>query len=365
MTADSDRRFMSLALALGRRAQGRVAPRPPVGCVLVRNGRIVGRGWTQETPPRHAERVALDQAGEGARGATAYVTLEPCAHHGRTPPCSEALIAAGVARVVASITDPDPRVAGQGFAKLHAAGIRVDTGLGAEEARDDLAGFLSVQERGRPFVTLKLAASLDGRIATATGESQWITGPEARRQVHALRARCDAVLVGAGTAREDDPTLTVRGLGIGWQPARVVFSRRLDIPRPGNLGRTIPGAPLYLCHGPEAPEADRQAWQALGATLVPCPSEGRQIDPHAALEALARAGLTRIFCEGGGSLAASLLYADLVDELACFSAGLALGAEGLPMIGALGVDRLAEAPRFQLAECRPVGADILHRWTRR
>ncbi len=221
---DTDKRYMALALALGRRGQGNCWPNPAVGCVIVRDGRIVGRGWTQPGGRPHAEVEALAQAGALARGATAYVTLEPCSHHGKTPPCAEALIAAGVARVVAAIEDSDTRVAGQGFALLRAAGVEVTTGVLEDEAALDHAGFFMKTEQGRPFVTLKLASSLDGRIATATGQSKWITGPEARREVHAMRARHDAVMVGAGTARADDPSLTVRDLGIDHQPARVVVS---------------------------------------------------------------------------------------------------------------------------------------------
>ena len=356
---------MALALSLGRRGQGRTWPNPAVGCVIVAPGeRIVGRGWTQPGGRPHAETQALAQAGAAARGATAYVSLEPCAHHGQTPPCAEALIAAGVTRVVAPFEDTDPRVAGQGFAMLREAGIEVTTGVGVAEADRDLAGFFLRVEQGRPWVTLKLAGSLDGRIATATGQSQWITGPEARRMVHAMRASHDAVMVGAGTARADDPSLTVRGLGMDHQPARVVISRRLDIPLMGALARTAREVPLWIVHGDDADPERRNAWEGLGARLLPARTAGPQIAPDAALQALGEAGLTRVFCEGGGALAGSLLGADLVDELVWFSAGLVIGAEGLPAIGALGLANLAEAPRLSLAELRQVGPDILHRWVR-
>ncbi len=225
MSAQDDPRHMAHALGLARRGLGRVWPNPAVGCVLVKGSRVLGRGFTQPGGRPHAETVALAAAGEGARGATAYVTLEPCAHHGRTPPCAGALAAAGVARVVTAIEDPDPRVSGRGHAMLRAAGIAVTEGVLAEEARALQRGFLSRVVRGRPMVTLKLAASLDGRIATAAGESRWITGPGARARVHAMRAMHDAVMVGAGTARADDPMLTVRGLGVDHQPVRVVAAR--------------------------------------------------------------------------------------------------------------------------------------------
>lgn len=360
-----DRRHMAHALRLGRRGQGNCWPNPAVGCVIVRGGRIVGRGWTQPGGRPHAETEALAQAGTAARGATAYVTLEPCAHHGQTPPCAEALIEAGVARVVAPFEDRDSRVSGKGFARLRAAGIEVITGPGLQEAARDHAGFFFRQEQTRPFLTLKLATSLDGRIATATGESQWITGPEARRAVHALRARHDAVMVGAGTARADDPSLTLRDMGARRQPVRVVVSRRLDVPLMGNLARTAKDIPVWLCHGPDSDPPLREAWQGLGAKLIECHLSGRQIDVDSVLRGLATEGLTRVFCEGGGQLAASLLSAGLVDELITFTAGLALGAEGQPALGALGIERLAEAQRLRLTDLRPVGGDVMQVWRRR
>nr|WP_040615500.1 bifunctional diaminohydroxyphosphoribosylaminopyrimidine deaminase/5-amino-6-(5-phosphoribosylamino)uracil reductase RibD [Oceanicola granulosus] len=353
---------MALALGLGRQGLGRTWPNPSVGCVLVRDGRILARARTADGGRPHAEMRAL--AAADPRGATAYVTLEPCAHVGETPACASELARAGVARVVIGCADADARTAGQGVAILRAAGVAVTTGVREAEARALHAGFLSRVERGRPALTLKLAASLDGRIATATGESQWITGTEARRHVHALRARHDAVMVGAGTARADDPALTVRGLGIARQPVRVVVSRRLDLPRDGRLAATARDVPLWLCHGPDAAAASRAAWEAAGARLLPCAVDHGQLAPESVLAALGAAGLTSVFCEGGGGLAASLLAADLVDELVAYSAGLVLGAEGLPMVGAMGVDALAAAPRFHLAETTPIGGDLLHRWRR-
>ncbi len=360
-----DARFMTLALSLGRRGQGRTWPNPSVGCVIVAgDGAVVGRGWTQDGGRPHAETQALAQAGTAARGATAYVSLEPCAHHGQTPPCAEALIGAGVARVVAPFEDTDPRVAGQGFAMLRAAGIAVTTGVCVPEADRDLAGFFLRVEQGRPWVTLKMAGSLDGRIATATGQSQWITGPQARRVVHAMRASHDAVMVGAGTARADDPGLTVRGLGVDRQPVRVVISRRLDIPLMGQLARTAAEVPVWIIHGDDADIERIRAWQGVGATLIPAQTHGAHIAPEAAMQALGAAGLTRVFCEGGGALAGSLLGADLVDELVWFSAGMTIGAEGMPAIGALGISHLEQAPRLTLSDVRRIGPDIMHRWVR-
>ncbi|HEY0183874.1 MAG TPA: bifunctional diaminohydroxyphosphoribosylaminopyrimidine deaminase/5-amino-6-(5-phosphoribosylamino)uracil reductase RibD, partial [Rhodopila sp.] len=256
---------MAHALRLGARGLGRTWPNPAVGCVIVRDGRVVGRGWTQPGGRPHAERVALAQAGDLARGATAYVTLEPCAHHGKTSPCAEALVAAGVARVVTALTDPDPRVAGRGHAILRSAGIEVVEGVLSAGAARVNAGFLRRVTAGLPFVTLKLATSLDGRIATAGGDSRWITGAEARRHVHMLRMTHDAVLVGAGTALADDPDLSVRDLGSPHQPVRVVMDSRLSHSPDSRLGRTAHAVPVWLLHGPGAPGAARAAWTAMGA----------------------------------------------------------------------------------------------------
>lgn len=364
MSAAIDRRFLSLALSLGRRGQGSTWPNPAVGCVIVKGGRILGRGWTAPGGRPHAEPQALAQAGAAARGATAYVSLEPCSHHGQTPPCTDVLIAAGIARVVAPIADTDPRVSGQGFDRLRAAGIAVTTGFCVAEAERDHAGFFVRNETGRPFVTLKLASSFDGRIATASGESRWITGPEARRAVHAMRHRHDAVMVGAGTARADDPGLTVRDMGVTRQPVRVVVSRRLDLPLLSALARSASDVPLWLCHGPDTDPNIRRAWEGMGTKLLPCEVRAGQLDPASVLQALGKAGLTRVFCEGGAALAASLLGADLVDELVGMTAGVVIGAEGRPALGALGLQRLGEAPRYRLRETRALGGDVLHLWER-
>lgn len=364
MITDIDRRFMALAIGLGTRGLGHVWPNPAVGAVIVKSGRIVGRGWTQPGGRPHAETMALAQAGELARGATAYVSLEPCAHHGKTPPCAEALVAAGVVRVVTSIEDPDSRVSGRGHAMLRAAGIAVETGVMAVEAERAQRGFLSRIRTGRPMLTLKLAMSLDGRIATASGESQWITGPEARRMVHALRSRHDAVMIGAGTARADDPLLTVRDFGQIRQPVRIVTARTLEIPLDGQLARTARNIPLWLLHGPLASPERRAAWESCGARLVPCDEHEGGLDMASAMSLLGSEGLTRIFCEGGGHLAAALLRADLADELAIFGAGLTLGSDGRAGVGPMLIDQLADARRFICRESRPVGPDIYSYWDR-
>ena len=357
-----DPRFMAHALGLARRGLGRVWPNPAVGCVIERHGVILGRARTADGGRPHAETRALAQAGGAARGATAYVTLEPCAHHGATPPCAQALIDAGIARVVIAGRDPDPRVDGGGIAMLRAAGIEVIEGVLDSEARSLQQGFLTRLAQGRPFVTLKLATSIDGRIATASGDSQWITGPEARAHVHAQRACHDAVMVGAGTARNDDPQLTVRGMGEVPQPVRIVLSRRLDLPVDSAMTRGT--APVWMVHGSKAPENRRAAFAARGVSLIACPAgPGGHIDLSAALSELARRGLTRLYCEGGGTLAAALLSGNLVDRLDCYTAGLALGAEGTPALGAMGLSVLSDAPRLRLSEVRTLGPDILHRWT--
>lgn len=324
---------MAHALRLARRGLGNVWPNPAVGCVLIREGRVVGRGWTHPGGRPHAERVALAQAGPLAHGATAYVTLEPCAHHGRTSPCAEALVEAEISRVVTAHTDPDPRVAGRGHAILRAAGIEVTEGIGETEARRMQAGFLMRVQRGRPFLTLKLATSFDGRIATANGESQWITGPAARIHSHGLRLVHDAIMVGGGTARADRPSLNVRGMGAVRQPVRVIVSNG-----------PIPDLP------PEGPDFG-PLWQMAGP-----------VDD--VMKELAQAGLTRVFCEGGGQLAAGLLRAGLVDQLVGYTAGLILGGDSRPAIGSLDLQRLADGARFRLVETRRVGEDLFHRWRR-
>ncbi|MCL4188588.1 MAG: bifunctional diaminohydroxyphosphoribosylaminopyrimidine deaminase/5-amino-6-(5-phosphoribosylamino)uracil reductase RibD [Rhodobacteraceae bacterium] len=357
---------MALALALAGRGLGRVWPNPAVGCVIERDGRILGRGWTQPGGRPHAEAVALAEAGPMARGATAHVSLEPCAHHGATPPCAAALVAAGVAHVVSALEDPDPRVAGRGHALIAAARVGLTTGVMAAEAARLNAGFLMHRRLGRPLVTLKLAASLDGRIATSAGESRWITGPAARARVHLMRARHDAVLVGGGTARADDPALTVRGLGTGWQPVRAVATRSLDLPADGALAAGLALAPLWLLHDPAAtPAARAAAWTARGARLLAVAAGGTGgLDPPAMLAVLGAAGLTRVLCEGGGQLAAALLAAGLVDRISLFSAGLALGADGRPALGGLGLAALAAAPRFRLTGVERLGPDLMSEWER-
>ena len=354
---------MAHALRIAARGLGRVWPNPAVGCVIVQGNVIVGRGWTAPGGRPHAETMALAQAGAAARGATAYVTLEPCAHHGQTPPCADALIAAGVARVVTALTDPDKRVAGRGHAMLRAAGISVTESVAAEHARYANAGFLKRLARGLPFVTLKLATSLDGRIATSTGQSRWITGPDARRAVHLMRMTHDAVLIGAGTARADDPDLTVRDMGAVHQPVRIVIDSLLSHDSASRLGKTAKDSPVWLLHGSLAPAQARQAWVDQGAELIEIAGDpSGKINVTNAMQALAAKGLTRILCEGGGTLAASLLRVQLVDDLALFSAGVLIGGDGQAALAPLGITELNDAPRLTSRETRRIGTDCFSLW---
>ena len=352
---------MRAALALARRGLGRVWPNPAVGCVIVKNGRVVGRGWTQPGGRPHAETEALARAGEAARGATAYVTLEPCCHWGRTPPCADALIAAGLRRVVVALEDPDPRVAGGGLARLRAAGIGVEVGLGASEAAEINAGFVNRVRLGRPLVTLKLATSLDGRIATASGESRWITGPEARERAHLLRATHDAILVGTDTVLADNPQLTCRLPGLaGHSPVRVIIDRQLRVPLDAHLVAEARQVQSWVVTLASADQARRKALSDAGVIVIPAePDEGGRIDLGTALGLLGERGLTRLLVEGGGRLAASLLRGGLVDRLVWLHAPLLLGGDGIPAVAELGLDALADAPRFDRLTNETVGEDML------
>jgi diaminohydroxyphosphoribosylaminopyrimidine deaminase / 5-amino-6-(5-phosphoribosylamino)uracil reductase len=359
----TDESHMAHALRLAARGLGNTWPNPAVGCIIVKNGLVVGRGWTQPGGRPHAEVRALAQAGALAEGATAYVTLEPCAHHGHTPPCAEALIAANVARVVTALTDPDLRVSGKGHAMLRAAGIAVTESVLTPQAARLNAGFLKRVTQGLPFVTLKLAATLDGRTATSSGESRWITGPQARRTVHALRLQHDAVMVGSGTALADDPDLTVREMGAQRQPVRIVLDRLLQHSPDSRLGRTANDSPVWLVHGPSAPDSARRLWTATGAVLLEVPESDGHLDLGQALRALAARGLTRILSEGGSTLAAALLRAGLVDDLALFAGAALIGAEGHPALGPLQLTALANAPRPSLRETQALGSDLYSLWS--
>jgi len=360
------RRHMGRALALARRGLGQVWPNPAVGCVLVKDGTIVGRGWTQKGGRPHAETEALKRAGSAARGATAYVTLEPCSHHGQTPPCAEALIAAGIARAVVATEDPDTRVNGQGNEMLKAAGVAVSVGFRKAEADEINAGFFLRVREGRPLVTLKLATTLDGRIATKSGESKWITGEAARRRAHLMRANHDAILVGSNTVVADDPELTCRLPGMaGRSPVRIVFDATAKLAATAKLVQTARMVPTWAVIGPNAPVEQRRALEGAGVALIESAvTVAGHTEIPAALQALAARGITRVLCEGGGGIAASLLRAKLVDRLAWFHAPKVMGGDGIAAADALGVAALSAIPGFERLSVEPCGEDVLETYIR-
>ena len=361
-----DRRFMRQALALAWQAQGRVAPNPAVGAVIVRDGMVVGAGCTHPPGGPHAEIVALRQAGEQARGATLYVTLEPCAHYGRTPPCTEALLAAGIARVVAALRDPFPAVNGRGLAQLREAGVAVTVGLEKRRAVEVNAGYLKRLQTGMPEVTVKYAITLDGRIATRTGNSRWITSAPARLLAHQLRDQHDAIMVGIGTVLADDPLLTTRipaehaGLGGPHHPLRVIVDRLARTPPTAALlAPDLPGRTVIACTD-EAPVERRQALAAAGADVVVVPRSDRGVDLRALLCHLGNVGINRVLVEGGGTLIGSLFDDDLVDQVYALIAPLIVGGRTAPgPVGGNGVALLAHAWRLHHVRVRRLGPDIM------
>jgi diaminohydroxyphosphoribosylaminopyrimidine deaminase/5-amino-6-(5-phosphoribosylamino)uracil reductase len=359
----ADNRFMQLALTLGRRGQGRTWPNPAVGAVVVKDGVIVGRGWTQPGGRPHAEPVALARAGEAARGATLYVTLEPCSHVGKSPPCADAIIAAGIARVVSAIEDPNPEVAGQGHARLRAAGITVDIGLGAAEAAHDHAGhFRRVRDR-RPYVILKLAVSSDDKIAAAGHKPVAISGEAAKARVHLLRAQCDAILVGIGTVLADDPLLTCRLPGMeARSPVRVVLDRALRIPGTSRLVHSARETPLWvmtsnLSEAPAAMKLGAAGAQVIRLATTTAPPPG--LDLLAVLHALAEKGITRLLVEGGARVASSFVAAGLVDEVWLLHGADPVGADGVPALDALPLSALTFSPAFKRRASETLQKDTL------
>jgi diaminohydroxyphosphoribosylaminopyrimidine deaminase / 5-amino-6-(5-phosphoribosylamino)uracil reductase len=359
----ADGRFMQLALTLGRRGQGRTWPNPAVGAVIVKDGVIVGRGWTQPGGRPHAEVEALQRAGEAARGATLYATLEPCSHFGKSPPCADAVIAAGVARVVSAIEDPNPEVAGQGHARLRAAGIAVDIGIGAAEAAHDHAGHFRRIREGRPHVILKLAVSSDDKIGAAGAKPVAVTGEAARSRVHLLRARCDAVLVGIGTVLADDPLLTCRLPGMAAQsPVRLVLDRALRLPGTSALVHSARETPLWvmtssLSEAPAAMKLGAAGAQVLRVATSTTPPPG--LDLKAALQALAGKGITRLLVEGGSRVASSFVAADLADEVWLLRGPDPIGAGGVAALDALPLTAITESPKFCVRASESLQQDIL------
>ena len=349
---------MREALGLARRARGRTAPNPMVGALVVRGGRRVAGGYTAPVGGPHAEVRAIARAGARTRGAELFVTLEPCAHFGRTPPCVDAVLEAGFKRVVIGMRDPDPRTAGASIRRLRRAGVVVRVGVEGDACRELNQGYLSRLERGRPLTVLKLAASLDGRIATASGESRWITGPEARAFVHELRRVTDAVVVGSGTARADDPALTARRSGrVVARPIRIVVDSRLALSPNAKLFR--PPGSTWILTGHKAPARKRANLERIGARLVEAPLRSGHLDLRRAWRKLGALGVNDLLVEGGGGLAAALLRADLVDRLHLFLAPTLIGGDGREVLASLGVRRLRNARALREVRVRRLGPDLL------
>jgi diaminohydroxyphosphoribosylaminopyrimidine deaminase/5-amino-6-(5-phosphoribosylamino)uracil reductase len=362
--AETDRWHMRAALGLARRGLGQVAPNPAVGCVIVAEGHVVGRGFTQPGGRPHAETEALREAGGRARGATAYVTLEPCSHHGKTPPCADALVAAGIGRAVVAVTDPDPRVSGRGIERLREAGIAVTEGVCEAEAREVNEGFFRKVADGRPMVTLKVATSLDGMIGASGGDSRWITGEEARRFGHLLRARHDAVLTGIGTVLADDPAMNCRIEGLEHRsPVRVVADSTLRTPMDSHLVRTARHIPLWLVTTEQAAQGLGGRYRDAGAEVIAVPGADG-LDMRAVLRLLAERGVTRVLAESGRAVAGSLLRAGLVDRIAWFRAPAVIGGDGLTAVDSLGIVKVAAMPRFTLAGRAQLGQDVLETYRR-
>ena len=358
----ADQRYMQLALSLGRRGQGRTWPNPAVGAVVVKDGVIVGRGWTQPGGRPHAEPEALRRAGEAARGATLYVTLEPCSHFGKSPPCVDAVIAAGISRVVSAIEDPNPEVGGKGHAKLRSAGITIDVGLCAAEAAHDHAGHFRRIRDKRPHVVLKLAVSADDKIGTAGRKPIAITGEAARTRVHLLRARCDAILVGIGTVLSDDPLLTCRLPGMDKRsPVRVVLDNSLRIPGGSRLVKSAREVPLWVMASElaDAPAVARLSAAGAQVMRVAPKKEGPGLDLFAVLRALSDKGVTRLMVEGGSRVASSFVAASLVDEVWLFRGDKAVGADGIAALDAMPLSEITRSPHFKLRASETLDQDTL------
>ena len=354
-----DRGYMRLAIRLALKGEGLTSPNPMVGSVVVsRGGRELGRGFHERAGQAHAEINALKRAGKKAKGAILYITLEPCVHHGRTPPCVDSIIEAGIKRVVVGVKDPNPLVAGRGIRKLRRAGIEVVTGVLAAQCERLNEGFNKFITTGMPFVVLKLASTLDGRIATNSGESKWITGTESRLEVHRMRAGVDAVMVGSGTAVKDDPGLNVRGIKGASQPVRVVIDSRFKTPLNAKIFRGR-GGKVIIYTSKRAGVKKIQEASALGATVVVLPNTKDGVSIKRAMRDLAKRGITSVMIEGGSRLAASALKASVVDRLTLFVAPKLIGGDGLPMIGALKIAKLKSAQELKEMKVRRIGADIM------
>jgi diaminohydroxyphosphoribosylaminopyrimidine deaminase/5-amino-6-(5-phosphoribosylamino)uracil reductase len=363
--AELDRRFMAAALRLGRRNLGHTFPNPAVGALIVADGRIVGRGWTADGGRPHAEVLALAEAGEAARGATVYVTLEPCSHHGRTPPCADALVEAGVGRVVVPFEDPDPRVAGQGLQRLESAGIEVTRGVLAEDALVAHAGHISRVTRGRPWVTLKLAVSADGMIGRRAGERMIISGREAFEAVQAMRVESDAVMIGIGTVLVDNPRLTVRLAGLqNRSPIRIILDAQARLPLDSHLVTSARETPLIAVVTPGAEEAKKDALRDAGVRIIEVDEGPGGVSLKKALETLSVEGFTRILVEGGSEVASSLVSDDLVDEAIIFRADVVVGPDGVRALAGNALSAIERSPRYRAAGAGMAGNDQMRRYLR-
>ena len=356
---------MRAALALARRGLGTTWPNPTVGCVLVADGHVVGRGWTQPGGVPHAETIALERAGGRARGATAYVSLEPCSHYGKTAPCADALVAAGIARAVVAMRDPNPDVDGRGIDKLKDAGVVVEVGLMEAEARKVNSGFCTKVQEGRPLVTLKTATTLDGRTAVASGASQWITGVAARRRAHLLRSQHDAVMVGVGTAVADNPQLTCRLPGLARRsPVRIVLDSSLRLPLTHHLVTGVGERATWLITLADSKGARKKVLREIGVEVIEIGTdEFGYPDLVEAVGLIAQRGITRLLVEGGSRLAAALLRAGLVDQLAWFRGATLIGGDGYPAAQSFGIEQLEDMPVFRRDGTVPLGQDVLETYT--
>jgi diaminohydroxyphosphoribosylaminopyrimidine deaminase/5-amino-6-(5-phosphoribosylamino)uracil reductase len=360
-----DHRFMQLALLLGRRGLGRTWPNPAVGAVVVKDGLIVGRGWTQPGGRPHAETEALRRAGKAARDATLYVTLEPCSHHGQTPPCADAIVRAGIARVVSALDDANPEVAGRGHARLREGGVAVEVGLGAEQARRDHAGHFRRMREGRPQVLLKLAVSCDGKVGLAGRRPVAITGEAARTRVHQMRAAADAILVGVGTILSDDPHLTCRLPGmLDRSPVRVVLDARLRVPLASSVIATARETPTWVFAAMEASGMAEEVLRARGVEVLRVGGSEGRLDLAAVLTTLAERGITRLMVEGGPTVAASFVQADLIDEAALFRSPNPIGADGIDALEGLPLGALTQSTILRACGEEALDGDTLQRFER-
>ena len=361
-----DQNWMQKALRLAVRGIGKVSPNPPVGCVIVKEDRVIGRGWTQPGGRPHAEVMALQQAGQKAKGAAAYCTLEPCSHFGKTPPCCDALIKAGISKVVVAAQDPDLRVNGRGIKRLRAAGLCVVENVCKEEASDIMRGFFNVCEFSRPYVTLKFGMSIDSRVAVVNGESKWITGDVARRSAHLLRAKNDAILTGIGTLLYDDPKLDCRLPGLEQHsPSRMLVDSKLRIPTTSHFALTAKDCPSYIftTEKSDAEKKDTLTDMGLKIFQVPCSEDG-DVSMQRCLELMAEEGITTVLVEAGGYLASSLVKSNLVDKLVIYRAPMIIGGDGIAAWHPLGVEQLRRSKRFAIQNIERIGPDIIETYNR-